>query len=162
MARRPPNKPVDPEDPAAARERALRLLSRREHSARELRHKLSQRGIADEAAAQAVEALAAAGWQSDARYVESMIRQRIGQGYGPLRIESELQQAGVARALIRESLAAAEADWSVLAQETWARRYRAAPTDAAEWQRQYRFLAGRGFDAAHIRGVLKADFIGPD
>ena len=103
--------------------------------------------------------MADAGWQSDTRYVESFIRNRISQGYGPLRIESELEVSGVARALIRDSLAAAEVDWKQLAIEVWSRKFGAAPANAAEWQKQFRYLAGRGFDAGHIRAALKGDLV---
>jgi regulatory protein len=140
-----------PVDPAVARARALRLLARREHSARELQHKLEQRGIEKTDAVEAVRAMTDAGWQSDSRYVDSFIRNRVSQGYGPLR-------SGVVRSLIRESLASAQVDWKELAQEAWARKFGAAPATAAEWQKQFRFLAGRGFDAGQIRYVLKGQF----
>jgi regulatory protein len=164
VPRRPPNKvfgggsPADPPDNAAvARGRALRLLARREHAARELQYKLEQRGIERHDAADAVRAMTEAGWQSDARYVESFIRNRITQGYGPLRIEAELEASGVASTLIRETLAAVDVDWQQLAVEVWSRKFGAAPRGAAEWQKQYRHLAGRGFEAGQIRAALKAE-----
>lgn len=99
-----------------------------------------------------------AGWQSDSRYVDSFIRNRVSQGYGPLRIESELESSGVARSLIRECLASAGVDWKEIAVEVWARKFGQPPASAAEWQKQFRFLAGRGFDAGQIRHVLKGQF----
>jgi len=152
VARRPPS-----DDPAAVRTRALRLLGWREHSARELRQKLEQRGFDGERAAAAVDTLAKAGWQSDERYVDSLIRSRVAQGYGPLRIKSELEAAGVAMALIRDNLAAAEVDWKEVVTTVWTRKFGGPPSGAADWQKQYRYLAGRGFEAAQIRAVLKGD-----
>ena len=101
--------------------------------------------------------MAEAGWQSDVRYVESFIRNRISQGHGPLRIESELEASGVARSLIREALASAEVDWMELAVEVWSRKFGSPPAGASEWQKQYRFLAGRGFEASQIRAALKGE-----
>lgn len=136
--------------------RALRLLARREHGARELEYKLAQRGIAPEQAAEVVGELAQVGWQSDERYVRSLVRSRIAQGFGPLRITAELEGAGVADSLVRESLAAAETDWKALAIQLHARKFGHAPKSGAEWQKQYRHLAGRGFDSEQIYAALKA------
>lgn len=150
MSRPPRNK--DPADPQVARLRALRLLARREHSAAELKRKLASRGVAEAAAAEAVEALSRDGWQSDARYVGSLVRLRVGQGYGPLRIRAELEAAGAAEALIGPALA--DTDWKALAVSVHGRRFRRAPASAAEWQKQYRYLAGRGFETEHIYAAL--------
>jgi regulatory protein len=152
-----PRKPTDPRDPAAARSRALRLLARREHGARELEYKLAQRGIDRDKAAEVVGELARSGWQSDARYVASLVRARVAQGYGPLRIESELEAAGVAEALIRETLAEVGADWKALAAEVQARKFGQVPGSGAEWQKQYRHLAGRGFESEQIYAALKGE-----
>jgi regulatory protein len=148
-------KSKDPNEPAAARTRALRLLGRREHGARELQYKLTQRGIDEQRAAEVVGELARSGWQSDARYVASLVRARVAQGFGPLRIEAELEGAGVADGLIRETLAAADTDWKALAVEVHARKFGQIPKNGGEWQKQYRHLAGRGFDSDQIYAALK-------
>ena len=135
----------------------MRLLARREHSARELQHKLAVRGVDQERAAEVVGELARSGWQSDTRYVQSLVRTRVAQGFGPLRIESELENAGVADSLIRESLAAVNADWKVLAVELHARKFGQVPQTGPEWQKQYRHLAGRGFEAEQIYAALKRE-----
>ena len=117
----------------------MRLLARREHSAVELKRKLAWRGVDEAEADKAVNELADDGWQSDQRYAESMVRQRVMQGYGPLRIEAELEQSGVDSALVRAALDEIECDWQQLAAETHARRF-AAPQNAMEWQKQYSYL----------------------
>lgn len=147
-------KPKEP-TAAGARETALRALSRREHSAAELQHKLTRRGHAVEDAAALVERLTESGWQSDARYAEMLVRSRTRQGYGPLRIEHELAAAGVADAGIREALTAADCDWRALCAELRARRFKTFPIAAADWQKQYRFLASHGFSTEQIRAALK-------
>lgn len=151
VAKRPGKRP-----PLSTKGRAVRLLARREHSAQELKRKLAWRGVDEDEAARAVEELAEAGWQSDERYAESMVRQRMTQGYGPLRIQAELEQAGIDATLVRQALAAVDCDWAALAAEVHARRH-APPRDAREWQKQYGFLRGRGFESAHIHAVLKGE-----
>ncbi len=138
-----------------ARDTALRALARREHSAAELAFKLKQRGHADAVVQATVEAVVDAGWQSDARYAEMLVRNRVEQGYGPLRIRAELQAAGVPDAMAREALETAEIDWCACVRAVHQRRFRALASNAKQWQQQYRFLAGRGFSSEHIRTVLK-------
>jgi len=142
----------EPSDPKA---RAVKLLSRREHSARELKRKLEQRGISGEDAEAAVADLNKAGWQSDERYAEMLVRSRVNQGYGPVRIEAELTQAGVDDEKIRDALRNAGADWTALAIEAQRRHFAALPKSSAERAKQYRYLAGRGFDSSHISSALK-------
>lgn len=142
--------------PADAREAALRALGRREYSAAELKFKLAQRGHEDDLSSEVVEELSAAGWQSDERFAEMLARARAAQGYGPLRIRAELAAARVAEAEIAAALRALECDFSELACKVHARKFREPATSAAEWQKRYRFLAGRGFESGQIRSALKS------
>jgi regulatory protein len=167
--RRPPSKgsrrtaarsgaPEDraPLDADAACGRALKLLSRREHSAAELQLKLRRRGAEDDVAAATVERMRDAGWQSDARYAEMLVRNRVDQGYGPLRIRADLAAARVPDGEARAALAAAGVDWIARCAEARARKFRHPPNGAADWQKQYRYLASHGFAADAVRAVLKA------
>jgi len=142
---------------SGARDRALRALSRREHSAAELRHKLEHRGLGEQAAERIVDDLAKSGWQSDARYAEMLVRSRIAQGYGPLRVEAELEHARVSPAEISAAIEAAEADWAGLATHLQARKFGSLPKKPADWQKQYRYLAGRGFAPEQIHVALKGE-----
>ncbi|MDD3762377.1 MAG: regulatory protein RecX [Nevskiales bacterium] len=150
--RRPPNKDLSAE---GARNTALRVLARREHSAAQLGAKLRQRGHDEHTVRQTLEQLDGAGWLSDQRYTEMLVRNRVAQGYGPLRIRADLQAAGVSDALAREALDAAEVDWLERAAAAHARRFEGPATTAKQWQQQYRFLAGRGFESGQIRSILK-------
>ncbi len=152
MRRPPRNKePIDP------RAKAIELLARREHSARELKRKLEQRGISKDEAAEAVSGLAQDGWQSDARYAEMLVRSRIAQGYGPVRIEAELEVAGVNGDDIRTAMDEAAVDWRAQAAEAHARHFGQLPKSSAERAKQYRYLQGRGFDGSQIQSALKGD-----
>ncbi len=126
-----------------------------------MQHKLAVRGIDEVQAAAVVGELAQAGWQSDSRYVQSLVRNRVAQGYGALRIQAELEASGVADSLIRETLSVVEADWKALAIEVQARKFGRIPRTAAEWQKQFQHLAGRGFSAEQIYAALKREAL-PD
>ena len=115
------------------------------------------RGVDQERAAEVVGELARSGWQSDTRYVQSLVRPRVAQGFGPLRIESELEGAGVADSLIRQALTEVDADWKALAVDLHARKFGRIPQTGPEWQKQYRHLAGRGFEAEQIYAALRRE-----
>jgi regulatory protein len=147
-------RPLFPVDP---RTQALKLLARREHSARELKRKLAARGISDDDAAAAVEHAMAANWQSDARYAEMLVRTRVAAGYGPVRIEAELEVAGVPAEQVRAALDGAGVDWGALAVEVHAKKFGRPAKTSAERARQYRYLQGRGFDSSQISAALKGE-----
>lgn len=146
-----------PPDPKTAQDSALRSLGRREHSAVQLRAKLKARGYDSETAAEAVAGLAGSGLQSDARYAEQLVRSRIAQQYGPLRIEAELRASGLSDADTDAALSASETDWAELARSLHRRKFGGAPDGMSAHQKQYRYLAGRGFASEQIRAVLKQD-----
>lgn len=146
-----------PPDPATAQNSALRSLGRREHSAAQLKAKLEFRGYDDETVEQTVEKLTEKGWQSDARYAELLVRSRVAQGYGPVRIEAELSVAGIPDAEIAAALDAAECNWTELAQSVQQRKFGSLPENMAERHKQYRYLAGRGFAPEQIFAVLRGD-----
>lgn len=137
---------------------ALRLLARREHSRAELGIKLQQRGIDEDEAETVLDRLESEGALSEARFVEQLVRARLHQGYGPLRIHRDLAAKGV-----DPGLADAEMPFDG---EAWAARAEAArrrhfgpelPRDQAERARQARFLERRGYAAAHIARVLRGE-----
>ena len=133
-------------DPTAL---ALRLLARREYGRLELRDKLLRAGCDAGDVAVALDALVAAGAQDDARYAEMLTRTRVRQGHGPLRLRQDLRRAGV------ETTADPEINWLMQAQAVCRKRFgNAPPTDARDYARRARFLAGRGFTGETIRRVL--------
>ena len=143
--------------PPDARNSALRLLSRREHSARELKRKLAQRGVDSDDADAAIEKLASRDLQSDTRYAEQLVRTRVSHGYGPMRIEAELRQAGLSGEQISEAIDAAGCDWFEQAARAREKKFGAIPSSMAERNRQYRFLMSRGFEGDQIRKILKGE-----
>jgi regulatory protein len=137
------------------RQRAVRLLARREHTRAELLRKLAPHGTPEEIEIVLTE-LAANGLQSDARFAESYIRSQAAR-LGSARLRQSLRTKGVSAELINSQLAGADLpDEMARAQALWTRKYSAPPTDAHEWAKQARFLQGRGFSAEVIRKLLKS------
>jgi len=151
-------KPRKNPTPGDAYGKGIGLLARREHSARELKAKLAVRGHADGEVREAVDKLKDRSYQSDERFAASLARSRAGQGYGPHRITLELKSHGLAAALIRAAIDAAECDWQASAAAQLRRRFgRTAAADAAERARRAQFLLRRGFDPATVRLVTRAE-----
>ena len=149
--------------PRSGYDDALSLLSRREHSKRELGAKLARRGHSAEESDDAIERLREQHYQSDERFAASVARHRAGQGYGPMRIRVELKSHGLADAAIREAIAALDADWVASAAAQLRRHGHAKAANAAAARaKDAAFLLRRGFDAATVRAVTRAETSDPD
>jgi regulatory protein len=155
-----PDRPARPEPDAHTR--ALGLLSRREHSRRELKRKLGAHGSEPVAIDQALDRLGEQGLQSDPRFAELLVRSRIGQGHGPVRILAELRQHGIDEAQARAAIDQEQPDWPALAEDVCRRRFRAPAQDRAEQARRMQFLLRRGFPPALARTAVGACDADPD
>lgn len=143
---------------ATAYGKALGLLSRREHSQRELKRKLDRGGFSGDEATQALEQLQQQSFQSDARFAELLVRSRVSQGHGPRRIRAELRTHGIGDEEAQQALDQEGEDWLALARRVYRRRFgTAACTDRQESHRRAGFLLRRGFDAATVRAITHAD-----
>lgn len=141
-----------------AYEKALALLVRREHSARELLYKLEQRGFSPDENAAALARLQASDYQNDARFGEMLVRSRIESGYGPRWIVAELKTHGVDEDAASRLLDASDADWVQVAAGQLRRRYGAAAARGlAEQRKRHTYLLRRGFDASTVQSVIRAD-----
>ncbi|HQW59636.1 regulatory protein RecX [Thermomonas sp.] len=139
-------------------QRALGLLTRREHSRQELARKLQQRGVEREQAAAAIDKLTEAGWQDDARFAESVVRSRAASGYGPAYIRAELATHGLASEAIARVLDGFDGDWTENARALVCRRHplaldgdRDARCKAAD------LLLRRGFSMEQVRAAVTSD-----
>jgi regulatory protein len=146
------NEQDGPVDRAQLREGAMGLLARREHSHRELSHKLLKRGWPADDVESVIDELAEDNLQSDERFAESFVRQRIEKAYGPVRIRAELSERGIDRAQIARALDAESPDWLAIAADWYEKRYGDEPPgDLREKSRRQQALARRGFDHAVVR-----------
>lgn len=152
--RRPRRKPAE----QTPLQRALGLLTRREHSRKELGRKLSIRGVEPAEVRSTVDRLANEGWQSDTRFAEALVRSRAAGGYGPLRIRAELSTHGLDREAVAAAMATFEGDWTETACDLVRRRFGpVSPGDAAQRRKMADFLVRRGFDAASVRAASRAE-----
>jgi len=129
---------------------AMNLLARREHSRLELRNKLKRRFQGETAIDAQLSRLADEGLQSDSRFADCYVRQRVARGYGPLRLREELRDRGVSDPDIDTSLDAAEVDWCELASDVLRKKFGARPPgEMKEKARRIRFMRYRGFAVEH-------------
>lgn len=150
------DKPEQPTNPADIRITAMDLLSRREHSRRELKQKLRKRFEDENLIDQQLDRLSEENLQSDSRYAESLLRQRINRGQGPIRIRQEMRQKGISDSEIEMALAEEQPDWYSLAEETYQRKFGAlSPEDIKEKAKRGRFMHYRGFALDHYQHLLQ-------
>jgi regulatory protein len=143
------------------RERALRLLARREHTRVELSRKLTAHAESAEQVDALLDDLTARQLLSDARYAEMRVNSRSAR-LGNARLAYELRSQGVSEDVVSAALSSSEQEHSELsrARQVWQRKFDQLPAcgNHAERSRQMRFLMSRGFSAETIRRVLRGDF----
>ena len=142
----------EPDPDPRARNSAMRLLARREHSRAELRGKLVGRGFENDSVEELLQGLEDQDLLSDERFAMSLIASRAETGYGPKRIDLELRNRGVSEELAREALAKAEVDWGQQVTDQVVRKFGSDPAQTfPEWARRARYLERRGFGQDAIR-----------
>ena len=138
---------------------ALDFLSRREHSRRELAGKLSDRFDLPATALElqlCLDQLAADGYQSDERFAEIFVRSRRARGYGPVFIEQELRQRGVAVELIKTAVDRGDQCWTSLAGDQKRKKFGVGTVTALkERAKVMRFLKYRGFLQPQVEAALQ-------
>jgi regulatory protein len=122
---------------------------RREHSRRELKRKLDDRGAEPSQSEDALDRLAELGYQDDDRFARALARTRASARYGPQRIRAELGTHALTSEQIAVALDACETDWPAAARELLARRYPGAKlADPKQRRKAIELLLRRGFDHA--------------
>lgn len=146
---------------------AISLLARREHSERELHQKLCRKSelelevgvIFNDVANTVIERLKDIGYLSNVRYAQMLLRSRYARGYGPLRLQQELQQAGVENELIALSFEEFEEDWFESACRAREKRFGLAlvKDDIKLKAKQVRFLSSRGFTSEQVNYAMQKE-----
>ncbi|MDG2046595.1 MAG: regulatory protein RecX [Halioglobus sp.] len=141
--------------PADIRMAAMNLLARREHSVRELRNKLKRRFPDDAVIDEQIARLTCENLQSNLRFAESYARQRIGRGYGPVRVREELRERGASNLDVAAAMVELQVDWLAVASEVVRKKFGVLPpSDIKEKARRARFMQYRGFTADHYQELL--------
>jgi len=136
------------------RERALRLLARREHSRAELARKLRPNVAPEDDLEALLDDLSKRKQLSDERYADSRAN-TLSRKFGSARIVQELRAKGLDKGLAESAAAAARATEVERAKIVWTKKFRAAPGTREERAKQMRFLQSRGFSFDAIRAVIK-------
>ena len=135
--------------------KALDLVSRREHSRHELMQKLNKRfpetmPIIEEA----LDKLIANKILDDERFAEMYLNSRARKGFGPKKIEMELYSKRVDSFLIANAIEAYES-WNENAENELKKKFKGIqPTDYQSKMKQKQFLFNRGFSSQIIERIL--------
>ena len=133
---------------------AVSLLSRRDHSERELMTKLTQKGYTD-GAEKAIDKLRVGGYVSDERFARLYVRElQTFKKYGKRRIEQELYRKGIDRDIIREVLEETEFEESELV-SLIERKYGRYLSDEKGVAKTINGLLRMGYSYSEIRSALK-------
>jgi regulatory protein len=141
-----------------AKNYCLYLLSRREHSQKELLTKLMQKGFSRVEIEPVLTELAENNWQSDARFAENYARSRLRKGYGATAIRYELNQKGidVAATNLNDVLLTVADNWLDLLTQTYCKKYgEIEPITRQDWAKRTQFLLRRGFSSSQIQQFAK-------
>ncbi len=134
----------------------MNLLARREHSETELFRKLCLKGFSETDIRPVMTALLQENLVSNSRFIENYIHFRRAKGFGPLKIQAELQERGIPEELIEHHLKIADNAWLGQARTVWKKRFKnRMPTDFKSRAQQMRFLHYRGFTSEQIELVFK-------
>jgi len=135
---------------------AIRILTRRDHTLKELAYKLRQRKFNASEIENALNRCRELGYVDDAKTATAMVKQLASRGNGPFKIRRVLEQKGVDDATILRALndCGSEDDQVESAQHVMKRiRFRLYRESDPRKRRAiaYRFLSGRGFSLDVIR-----------
>ena len=132
----------------------LGLLARGELTRQLLAQKLKQRGYVSASVYLVIDELAEQGWQSDQRYTEQYIAMRTRKGFGPVRIQNELEQRGIEE--VSASQAMRDLTWQDAIASTYRKKYNTRPiTDWSDRAKRMRFLQYRGFTTEQIQRFMQ-------
>lgn len=145
----------------AAKAVALKYLSYRARTEKEVRAKLVQKGFEENVVDAVIERLYALHYLDDAAYARSFVSGRFrNRGYGPARIRGDLMRRGIDRSLIEEALGEVlepEETFETAkeqAEKRWA-RLASEPDPAKRRKKLSDFLVRRGYSYDIVRRVLE-------
>ena len=134
--------------------KALDLLSRREHSRKELYIKLTKRFDFKDEINLTLDQLEENNLLCDSRFTEEYVHSRRRKGFGPVKISMELEKRGVKDSLISSEIDKFN-DWDKLAELSFKKRFPdGASKNFLELQKQKNFLTNKGFSFYQIESVL--------
>ena len=138
------------------RSKILDLLSRREHSFKELINKLKDRVDSQEKLFDELNKLKEENLQSDERFAESYTRSRSIKGFGPEKISFELKSRGINENLISKIVYSDEINWMEIIKKEFSKKFIIDNEFYEEdISRAKKFLLQRGFEFNQINKLFK-------
>jgi regulatory protein len=139
----------------------LKLLAQRELSELQVRERLIRRGHDEAAVDAAIARLRADRAIDDARAADTIARtETAGRGRGKLRVQMQLERAGIATATANRAVddAFSSVDEASLIEASLAKRLRPgeAIDDERQLQKLYRYLTGQGFEPDRVMQLLES------
>ena len=139
--------------------KALDILSRREHSTKELVIKLEKKFTSNTDILLTVSKLKKNNLLNDIRFTESYVAARKRKGFGPKKIEFELISKGIKDSDISYVLSE-ETGWCELAKKAFNKKFKNGPSNEINQKlRQKNFLKNRGFTFQEIESVFSDDML---
>ena len=135
------------------RERALRLLARREHGRAELGAKLRAHVLPEDDLGALLDELSRRKLLSDERYAESRAH-ALSRKFGAARIAHELRAKGLGKELAEAASRATQESEIERARAVWRKKFRVPANSQRERAKQMRFLHSRGFSFEVIRATV--------
>jgi regulatory protein len=134
--------------------KALDIISRREHSQKELTGKLLNKFSEEEIVNSVINNLVEKNLLNDSRYSESYVVSRKRKGFGPKKIMYELIARGVIENIAYEAIEN-EGGWKDAALTAFNKKFKKGKaTDFKELNKQKTFLQNRGFSFEEIDSVF--------
>ena len=134
----------------------LDLLSRREHSFKEVIEKLKNRVNSEKRLFEELTKLKEENLQSDKRFAESYTRSRSVKGFGPKKISFELKSRGISENLISKIVYSEQINWIEIIKKEFRKKF-SVNNDFTEEDisRAKKFLLQRGFEFDQINQLFK-------
>ena len=134
--------------------KALDILSRREHSAKELIFKLEKKFDSTEEIFLTVSKLKKNNLLNDFRYAEAYVVARKRKGFGPKKISYELVSKGVEKSIASKAIYKS-GEWKELAHQVFNKKFKeGVAVDFKLKTKQKNFLINRGFSFTEIESVF--------
>ena len=138
----------------SAMELAARILSVRQMSEAELYGRLTEKGIEDASALEAVYRMSEMGYVNDVEYAASIVRRCASKGYGSYRLKAELSKRKVPEDIAREALAEFSSPEREIDRFVNS-RLKGGAMDRTTRRRISDALARRGFTWEEIRAAMR-------
>ena len=134
----------------------LDLLSRREHSQKEIIDKLQDRVGSKQKLFEELNTLSEENLQSDERFAESYTRSRSVKGFGPEKISFELKSKGINENLVDKMVYSDEINWMEIIRLEYEKKFIIHDNFSDEdINRAKKFLLQRGFNFEQINKLFE-------